>query len=183
MSNNKTAQNNLTKSSSVLRIIGLLLVLTAFIVFIYNTKKQETDIVTQKLEIIKQDSIIAKGEVLNNRIDTLKTVVTQYFKLRTEHNADELDKLYADSLDFYFKNLKNCNKKAVKQSDKRYWSKYKNDIFKISGEPEFFFNEKSAKAIIKGQQCTTLDNCIEEIVEIQFDNNNKIRSVKAYFAK
>jgi len=182
MKNNITT-TSLNKNSSILRIIGLFLVLLSFSIFIYNTRKQENSIYTQNVELVKKDSFITKIEIAKDRSDTLKTIVKNYFKFRTMHDAEELDRYYADTVTNYFKNLKNCFKAEIKLSDTHYWAKYDKDVFKIASEPEIILNGILAKAIIKGQQCTIENDCIEEIVEIQFDTKNKIKSVKAYYSK
>lgn len=180
---NKNTTSGLTRSSSILRIIGLLLVIISFAIFIYNTREQEDSLETKNTELVKKDSLLAEIEIQMDRTDTLKLIVTNYFKFRTLHNVDELNNFYADTVNNYFKNLKNCKKEEIKLSDKHYWSKYNKDIFYIKSEPEIILNERLAKAIIHGQQCTTENNCIDEIVEIQFDTKNKIKFVRAYFAK
>ena len=96
---------------------------------------------------------------------------------------ESLDGLYSDTLIIYFKYLRNCSKEKVKKSDADYWNKYSKDSFYLKSEPEFIITGDSAKAIVQGLQCREVGNCIDEIIEIKFNTNNKINLVRAYYAK
>jgi hypothetical protein len=134
-------------------------------------------------EIIKKDSILTTIKTHVSREDSLKSIVISYFKLRALHDADALDTFFSDTVRTYFKNLKNCTKEEIRLSDKQYWAKYRKDAFYVKSEPEITLNGNTARAIVQGKQCRTENNCMEVIVEIKFDSNNKITFVREYFAK
>lgn len=175
--------DKLNKYSSILRILGLLLVIISFVIFIYNSKEQEDMIQVKNTEISKRDSVLDNFGIQMNRRDSLNTIIENYLKYREAHDAESLDELYSDTLIMYFKYLRNCSKELVKKSDADYWNKYSKDSFHLKSEPEFIITGDSAKAIVQGLQCKTDKDCIDQIVEIKFNSNNKINSVRAYYAK
>lgn len=173
----------LNKSSSILRIIGLIMIVASFVVFIFYTRVQERNLDFKTSELSMKDSIIEKIEVLRSRTDSLETIVENFLRYRATHSVDSLDNLYADTLDFYFKNIRNSPKETVKISDTKYWKKYNKDKFIVTGTPEILTTDSTAKAIVKGRQCTVEPECLDEIMEITFDRENKIKSVRAYYAQ
>ena len=175
--------DKLNKYSSILRILGLLLVIISFIIFIYNSKEQENTIEVKNTEINKRDSVLNNFGIQIDRRDTLKTIIENYLKYRKVHDVESLDGLYSDTLIIYFKYLRNCSKELVKKSDADYWNKYSKDSFHLKSEPEFIITGDSAKAIVQGLQCKTEKDCVDQIVEIKFNAHNKINSVRAYYAK
>lgn len=182
--------HNLNKNSSRLRIVGLCLFLASISILIYYTSKQETNIQAKNSVIIEQDSIIKdKDSIITiietqmSRKDSILSVVNKFLKFRGLHDVDQLDKLYSDTVNVYFRDLKNCNKQEIKKSDLKFWSIYKNDTFYLKSEPEIILNDSIAKAIIRGNQCKTQKNCSDQILYLKFDTNNKINYVKAYYAE
>ena len=175
--------DKLNKYSSILRILGLLLVIISFIIFIYNSKEQENTIQVKEAIIAKKDSFIGEAKIQIDRRDTLKTIIENYLKYREAHDVESLDGLYSDTLIIYFKYLRNCSKELVKKSDADYWNKYSKDSFHLKSEPDFIITGDSAKAMVKGFQCKTEKDSVDQIVEIKFNTNNKINSVRAYYAK
>lgn len=181
--NNNRIISKLNQSSSTLRVIGLFLIILSFVLFIFYTKKQEISIIQQVKEINTKDSVITKLKATQNRVDTLKLILKEYLNMRANHDAYKLTAFYADTLAVYYIGLKNCKKEVVKKTEKQYWSKYKNDKFIVTAEPDVLINKTEAKAIVKGQQCTKPNKCLDEYIEIVFNDNNKIKSVRAYYAK
>lgn len=117
------------------------------------------------------------------REDSLVDIASLYMRLRTDHDAESIDKLYADTLQHYFKYLKNADKSKVKSSDEKYWKKFAKDKFTATDAPMVKIEGGIATAYIKGRQCTVAENCKDEIVEIVFDEDNKIKAVRAYYQK
>lgn len=182
METNSTT-DSLNKYSSKLRILGLVLVIVSFAIFIYNTREQENTIQVKNAAITEKDSIIEKVKIQIDRKDSLKTIIENYLQYRKAHDVESLDGLYSDTLAMYFKYLRNCSKEQVKKSDADYWKKYSRDSFYLKSEPEFIIAGDSAKAIVQGLQCKTADNCVDQIMEFKFNTHNKINSVRAYYAK
>ena len=168
--------DKLNKYSSILRILGLLLVIVSFVIFIYNSKEQE-------IKIQESNLIIAQIEDKKSRKDTLAAIVKTFLSYRESHSVDKIDELYADTVLAYFKNLKNFSIEDIKREDKKFWTNFKNDSFHLKSEPDFIITGDSAKAMVKGFQCKTEKDSVDQIVEIKFNTNNKINSVRAYYAK
>lgn len=174
--------------ASRLRILGLGLIILAFVLFIYFTRKQEQNIQIQRNEIfekdaaiIEKDSAIKEIAVVRTRQDELASVVKEYVRLRNEHDVNALDRLYAERLDYYFKNLRNCPKSEVKQADATYWSRFPKESFTIDNEPEIAINsDGTARAIVNGRNCREVGRCSDVLVEILFDKENKIKAVRAF---
>jgi hypothetical protein len=181
----------ISTGASKLRIIGLVLVLVAFSLFIYFTRKQEKSIETQANVIANNETIINQKNaelktvtVTQTRHDQLESIVNEYFQLRAKHDVDGLDNLYADHLDSYFKNLKNCSKEQVRQADRLYWQNFPKETFAPKGEPQITINQDgTAKATVNGRNCREANSCVDELVQITFDSGNKITSVKGFVAR
>lgn len=177
--------------ASRLRIVGLALILLAFVLFIYFTSKQEENIQIQRHEIIEKeaalsekDAALGKVSVTETRREQLLSIVNEYLELRAKHDVNGLDNLYADRLDYYFKNLKNCTKEEVKRADTLYWQRFPQDAFALSDEPEITIHDNgTAKAIVTGRNCRDPQTCVDELVEIVFDTENKIKAVRGFIPK
>jgi hypothetical protein len=176
--------------ASRLRIIGLFLILFAFALFVYFTRKQEQHIEVQKSEITQKDAVIdenaetlEKVAVVQSRSDQLASIVKEYVDLRAKHDVDGLDKLYAERLDRYFKNLTNTSRDEIRRSDKQYWLKNPQDTYIMTGEPSITISsDGSAKAVLNGRNCRNPTSCTDQLVQINFDAENKINYVRGYLA-
>jgi hypothetical protein len=176
--------------ASRLRIIGLFLIVFAFVLFVYFTRKQEQHIEVQKSEIIQKDAVIdekvealQKVAVVQSRENQLTSIVNEYLDLRSKHDVNGLDKLYADRLDQYFKNLTNTSRDEIKKADKQYWQKNPQDTYIMTGEPLITVNsDGTAKALLSGRNCRTATTCVDQLVQINFDTENKINYVRGYLA-
>ena len=140
------------------------------------------DTVTQKDAVIDQKSVaLEKVAVVDVRRDEIVRIVTEYNKLRDKHDVDGLDGLYADQLDQYFKNLKNTSKAEVKKADKKYWQSFPQDRFIVSGELAISVNDDgTAKAMLYGRNCRDPKTCTDQLVQINFNAENKITSVRGF---
>jgi hypothetical protein len=176
--------------ASRLRIIGLFLIVFAFVLFIYFTRKQEQHIEVQKSEIIQKDAVIdekvvalEKVAVVQNRENELALIVNEYLDLRAKHDVDGLDKLYANRLDRYYKNLSNTSREDIKRSDRQYWQKNPQDTFSMTGKPAITINsDGTAKALVNGRNCRNAATCVDQLVQINFDTENKINYVRGFIA-
>jgi hypothetical protein len=176
--------------ASRLRIIGLVLIVFAFALFVYFTRKQEQHIEVQKTEIVTKDAVIdqkvealEKVAVVQNRENDLAEIVTQYLGYRDKHDVDSLDALYADKLERYMKFLTNCSKAEVMKADKKYWTENPKDSFTMAGTPAITINDDgTAKAIVNGRNCRNPTTCVDQLMQINFDTENKINYVRGYLA-
>ena len=183
-----TVAGKMNAGAARLRIVGLVLILFAFVLFIYFTRKQEQHIETQKTEITQKDAVIdqksvalEKVAVVDVRRDEIAKILTEYNKLRDKHDTDGLDGLYADQLDQYFKNLKNTPKAEVKKADEKYWKSFPLDKFSPVGDPAISVNEDgTAKAMLNGRNCRDPKTCTDQLVQINFNAENKITSVRGF---
>jgi len=176
--------------ASRLRIIGLVLIVFAFALFVYFTRAQEQHIEVQKTEIIQKDAVIdqkvvalEKVAVVQSRENDLAEIVTQYLGYRDKHDVESLDTLYADKLERYMKYLKDCSKAEVMKADKQYWLENPKDSFTVAGTPAITINnDGTAKAIINGRNCRTATTCVDQLLQINFNTENKINYVRGYLA-
>jgi len=176
--------------ASRLRIVGLFLIVFAFALFIYFTSKQQEHIDVQQTQISQKDAVIdeksvqlEKVSVVQNRENDLAEIVTQYLSYRNDHDVDSLDALYADKIERYMKFLKDCPKAEVMKADKKYWKENPKDSFTLAGTPAITISDGgAAKAIINGRNCRTPNTCVDLLMQINFDPENKINAVRGYLA-
>lgn len=187
---NKTIVKELNRGSSLLRIVGICLILVSFVFFIYLTRRHEDNIQiktaeleVKTTEILKKDSAIVQIEADAARTDSIRSVVLAYLEVRNHRDAIKLNEFYSDEIDRYFINLKNCKKSDVAAAEIKYWKVYKNDTFKIKSDPTITFSGDTAKALIQGTQCKTATNCVDVMLEIRLNENKKINFVRAFFSK
>lgn len=172
--------------TSIIVVITIAFIL--YTVLSLNTNNSEKEIVKNENKslqknIAKKDSALT---VINNSLskqDSLRSIITTYFRLRNEHNADSLELFYTDTVKNYFKNLKNISKKIITSSDKKYWLNFKSDKFIIEGPIQIDLTSLEPRAIVKGKQCYNKNNCFDEFIEIHLDINGKISFIKAYYEK
>ena len=172
--------DKLSKRSSRLRIIGLSLILLSFVAFILFSTRQHTEIINKDIVIAKKDSVLTQIQDSSSHRDSLISIVTGLFRLRNEHKADSIEKLYSDTLLTYFKYLKNISKKEVTKSDKHYWATITKDKFIITEPVQIISDSSQTKAIIIGKQYQDGKVFLNERVEIQFDSNKKINSIRGF---
>ena len=174
--------------ASRLRIIGLFLIVFAFALFVYFTSRQQQHIDTQQNQIVEKDAVIdeksvalEKVAVADTRRDNLTAIVTEYLVYRERHDVGGLNTLYADRLDRYMKNLRDCSKADVADSDQKYWKDFPKDSFTVAGSPVITINEdRTAKVIIIGSNCRTPGKCVDQALELHFNTENKIDSVRGF---
>lgn len=178
----------LSKAGIRLRIIGLALIILAFILFITYSTRQHQQIIIRDSIITTQDSVITHltdsiREPLSEQ-EMLSSQVIEYIRLRNEHKADSMELFYADTLARYFKNIKNSSKSDATQSDKRYWRSFPNDEYVITGPVQIIGDSAAGKrAMVAGDYCRTPKKCQPMVLEIGFGIDNKITSVRAYYAR
>jgi hypothetical protein len=171
------------KTTTVLIILGLALIIAAFAYLLYLNKSKSDSIRIQKKEIVLKDSLINDYKLKQQKNDLLSELVKSYLKVRTAHNPEALNEYYADTLVNYYKYLSNSSKEEVMASEKKYWANFKSDSFLVKSEPEIIIDSLLIQATVKGLQCVNPNDCIEEIMVLQFNPSFKIISVKAYYLK
>jgi hypothetical protein len=176
--------DKMSKRASRLRIIGLSFILLSFVAFIFFSTRQHKELVTKDIVIAKKDSALTQIQdsslqILSQR-DSLISIVTELFRLRNEHKADTIEKLYSDTLLTYFKYFKNVSKKEVTKSDKHYWATFSKDKFIFTEPVQIILDSSQTKAVVIGKQYQDGTNFLNERVEIQFDKHRKINSVRAF---
>jgi hypothetical protein len=183
MNENKQTATGSNKLSLGLKILGLILIIAAFAYLLFQNKSKSDSIRIQKKEMVLKDSLINDYKLKQQKIDLLSELVKSYLKVRTAHNAEALNEYYADTLEHYYKYLSNSSKEKVMAAEKKYWTSFKVDSFLVKSEPEITIDSTQIQAIVKGLQCVNPNDCIEEIMVLQFNPSFKIISVKAYFMK
>ena len=181
--------DKLNKKSIRLRIIGLSLVCISFIIFLVFTSYQGKKIEVQQVIIAKKDSSLSVyidstriTRIHLSKQDSLLSIVNLLLRYRSEHKADSMQALFSEKVVRYFKNLHNTSNKTIAKYDKIYWKQYPNDMFTLTAPIKILSDSTGDKAIINGTQCRDGKKCIEEIVEIRFDENKKINYARAYYA-
>ncbi|MDB5226364.1 MAG: hypothetical protein JWN78_557 [Bacteroidota bacterium] len=178
--------NKINKKSSILRVLGILLILLSLIIFLVLTTHQGDKILYQQKEIKRKNlvlsTILDSSQMILSKKDSLTFIVNELLLLRKEHNADSLEHLYSDTVINYFKNLHYAPKRLITISDKQYWKHYPNDKF-ILNQIKIISETEGDKAFINGKQCCTELKCVDEILEIHFDRNKKINYVRGFYAK
>lgn len=176
--------DRLARRSARLRVIGLSLVLFAFLAFILLSKKQHQQIIIKEEIIAKADSTIVQVrdsvEKIQAQDDTLITLVKKLFLYRNNHNAEDVETLLADTLEVYMKYFRNISKKEVTKSDKRYWAKFREDNFEITEPIQLLEQTGGTKAIVVGKQTNRSGASSKERIEIIFDANKKIKSIRGF---
>lgn len=179
-----TENSNTSKKNFItVLILALIISTAAFFYLLYQNINKSDSINIQKKEIIQKDSLINDYRLKQQKSDLLAETVKSYLDARTAHNSEALSEYYADTLVNYYKYLSNCSKAQVMASEKRYWENFKTDSFIVSSEPEIIIDSALIQASVKGLQCVKPNDCIEEIMVLQFNPSFKIISVKAYFLK
>jgi len=179
-----TANHNTTKKSyTVLLILALILISALCCYLFYQNKSKSDSIQIQKKEIVMKDSLINDYKLKQQKTDLLAETVKSYLTTRMAHNSAALNDYYADTLVNYYKYLSNCSKEQVMAAEKKYWASFKIDSFLVKSEPEIIIDTALIQASVKGLQCLKPNDCIEEIMVLQFNPSFKIISVKAYYQK
>jgi hypothetical protein len=171
------------KTTTVLIILGLALIVAAFSYLLYQNKSKSDSIQIQNKEILMKDSLINDYKLKQQKSNLLAETVKSYMSVRTAHNVESMNDYYADTLINYYKYLNNCSKAEVMASEKKYWTNFRSDSFLVKSEPEIIIDSIRLQATVKGLQCENPNDCIEEIMVLQFNPSFKIISVKAYFMK
>ena len=105
-------------------------------------------------------------------------IVKELYRLRNEHKADSAEKYFADTVKVYMKYLRNVPKKKITESDKRFWKAHPKNKFEITGPIKIIDGQGTSKAVFSGKEYLDGTSYQNEKLEIVFDRNMKIISLR-----
>lgn len=110
-------------------------------------------------------------------------IIQELFRLRNEHKADSVEKLYSDTVLIYMKFLKNIPRKKITQVDKLFWKMHPANKFEITGPVQIKTIKGIVTAVIFGKEYLDGISFKKERIEITFDRNKKINSFRGFSVK
>lgn len=107
-------------------------------------------------------------------------IVRELYRLRNEHKADSAEYFFADTVKMYMKYLRNVPKKKITESDRQFWKAHPKNKFEITGPIKIIDSQGTSTAIFTGKEHLDGTNYQNERIEIVFDRNMKIISLRGY---
>ena len=170
----RSVSSKLLGAAAILVTIGMI----SFVVQFEKLNKQISE-ETGKIKNLRAsvDTILSSNENRNSLFSTRRIAVESYFKLQQNRTSDSMQMLYADTLERFYL-ASNIRKEQAKLLTDSYWKKYKNDTFRI--REISIADSMAAKILISGDQCRDGAHCVNEIIEMRFNNSGKIEYIRAF---
>jgi hypothetical protein len=170
----RSVSSKLLGAAAILVTIGMI----SFVVQFEKLNKQISE-ETGKIKNLRAsvDTILSSNENRKSLFSTRRIAVESYFKLQQNRTSDSMQMLYADTLERFYL-ASNIRKEQAKLLTDSYWKKYKNDTFRI--REISIADSMAAKILISGDQCRDGAHCVNEIIEMRFNNSGKIEYIRAF---
>lgn len=110
-------------------------------------------------------------------------IVKELYRLRNEHKADSAEQFFADTVKVYMKYLRNVPKKTITESDRKFWKAHPKNKFEITGTIKIKDGAGTSTAVFTGKEYLDGNNFQNERIEIVFDRNKKIISLRGFNMK
>lgn len=110
-------------------------------------------------------------------------IIKELYRFRNAHMADSAEQFFADTVKVYMKYLRNVPKKKITESDRKFWKSHPNNRFEITGPIKITDGEERSTAIFTGKEYLDGSGFQNERIEIVFDRNKKIISLRGFNLK
>ena len=107
-------------------------------------------------------------------------IVRELYRLRNEHKADSAARLFADTVLVYMKYLRNVPREKIAAADQLFWKAHPGNRFEITALSQKRNPNGSVIVTVLGKEYLDGASFKKERIEIQFNQQQKINSLKGY---
>ncbi len=116
---------------------------------------------------------------LFNQEQTEIKLVRELFRLRNEHKADSAQLYFADTVQVYMKYMRNVPKEKITDSDKQFWKNHPKNKFEMTSSQLLKVKDGTAIVTITGKEYLDGTTFKMERIEVKFNRQQKIISLRA----